>query len=90
MELILNQDSLPFSIYVTLFYFDDQPDNEIHFLVELHGGEAFCCKIMTADKKWVVTLMGDFPESLIEMAYEAIEGADIFELLREAEDIEDL
>lgn len=42
MELTLNQATLPFPIYVTPFYFNHQPDNEIHFLVELHNGDAFC------------------------------------------------
>jgi hypothetical protein len=90
MEFLINERSLPFPIYVIPFYFEHQPDNEIHFLIELHNGEAFCCKWLTVEKKWVITLMGGFPECLIETAYEVVERADIRELLREAVDVEEL
>lgn len=72
------------------FYFDNQPDNEIHFLVELHRGEAFCCKWITVEREWIETINGGYPRELIEMAYGAIEGEDIVKLLREAVDVREL
>ncbi len=90
MELTLNQASLPFPIYVTPFYYNDQPNNEIHFLVELHGGEALCCNWLTLEKTWGVTLIGGSPEELIEKVYWVIERSDIVELSREAVDVEEL
>lgn len=50
MELTLNKDSIPFPIYVTPFYFKHQPNDEVHFLDELHYGDAFCCKWLTLGK----------------------------------------
>ena len=83
MEFILNRQSLPFSIYVTPFYLKNQPDNEIHFFVELQNSLSFCCKLLTLEKSWVVTANEDFPEDLMEMVYEVIGEANSKELLGE-------
>lgn len=90
MEIIINKNSLPFSIYVTPFYFENQPINEIHFLVELHDGEAFCCKRQTIDKSWQVTLSGSYPTGLQEITYEAIGHANPKVLLRELVHVDEL
>ncbi len=90
MEFILNRQSLPFSIRVTPIYFYKQPDNEIHFFVELQSGLAFCCKRLTVEKSWVVTANENFPEDLMEMVYEVIGEADPMELLGEMLDVIEL
>ena len=87
MEFIINRQSLPFSIYVTPFYLKNQPDNEINFFVELQNGVSFCCKLLTLEKSWVVTVNENFPEDLIEVVYKVIGEADPMEVLGEMLDV---
>lgn len=79
-----NEGTVVVNFHATPVYFDNLTDNEIHFLVELHYGQAFCCKRLTLEKRWEITLMGDYPEGLAEMACGVIGGTNSVELLREA------